>query len=191
MVRTLLPYRSQPQDLPAYSPIHTKVRDPRCPQPAALTTVPASSRYSYHETTPSPTTPTPPRSPVPFARPQTPSDVLDAVSRLLALTKQLQEVLHLWGLRQAREAHVSDAFVLLGAQFNTTVILFWQHNVDISDLFHLIVQLRTLLERCLGEEPSPAALARYTPAVRRVVYDLLQGLRSKQQPFWAACRRTR
>ena len=58
------------------------------------------------------------------------SDVLKAVSHLLGLTKQLREVLHLWGLRQATEQQVSDAFVLVGAQFSSTVNVFWRHQID-------------------------------------------------------------
>ncbi|KAI0917939.1 hypothetical protein AcV5_002740 [Taiwanofungus camphoratus] len=133
----------------------------------------------------SPITPTSPlQTPRSLSRPTTPSDVHSAVSRLLGLTKQLQEVLHLWSLRQANERQVSDAFVLVGAQFNTTVNVFWRHNVDMSDLFHVVVDLRNVLESCLGEDASPQTLEQYMPAVRRVLYDLLQGLRSKQGPYW-------
>ncbi|OCH86936.1 hypothetical protein OBBRIDRAFT_188779 [Obba rivulosa] len=114
------------------------------------------------------------------------SDVHNAVSRLLGLTKQLQDVLQLWGLRRASEEQVSDAFVLVGAQFSTTVNLFWQHQIDMSDLSHTLVDLRMVLESCLGEDPSPMIVDRYMPEVRRVLYDLLQGLRSKQGPYWAA-----
>ena len=51
-------------------------------------------------------------------------------------------------------------------------------------MIHIIVDLREVLENCLGEEPSPHALDRYMPQVRRVVYELLVGLRSKQGPYW-------
>ncbi|KAH9933466.1 uncharacterized protein B0H18DRAFT_1115460 [Fomitopsis serialis] len=117
-------------------------------------------------------------------RPSSPSDVHTAVSKLIALVKQLQDVLHSWGLRHAREEQVSDAFVLVGQQFNTTVNVLWRHKVDMSDMIHIIVDLREVLENCLGEEPSPHALDRYMPQVRRVVYELLVGLRSKQGPYW-------
>jgi len=100
--------------------------------------------------------------------------------------KQLQEVLHLWGMQQASEQQVSDAFVLVGAQFNTTINVFWRHNVDMSDLYHFVVDLRTVLEHCLGEDPSPQTLDAYMPHVRRVIYDLLTGLRSKQGPYWSS-----
>jgi hypothetical protein len=68
-------------------------------------------------------------SPSPLPSP-TPSDVPTAVSTLLGLTKQLQEVLRLWSTRQANEGQVSDAFVLVGMQFNATVNAFSRHHID-------------------------------------------------------------
>lgn len=72
-------------------------------------------------------TPSPPPSPSPSP---TPSDVPTAVSTLLGLTKQLQDVLRLWSMRQADEGQVSDAFVLVGMQFNATVNAFSRHGID-------------------------------------------------------------
>ncbi|PCH44496.1 hypothetical protein WOLCODRAFT_123672 [Wolfiporia cocos MD-104 SS10] len=135
----------------------------------------------------SPVTPDSPSSPLhsPLSsRPTTPTDVHSAVSRLLGLMKQLQEVLHLWGMRQATQAQVSDAFVLVAAQFNTTVNAFYRHSIDMSDLYDIIPDLREVLESCLGEDPSPQALEAYMPDVRLVIYRLLTGLRSKQGPYW-------
>ena len=54
----------------------------------------------------------------------------------------------------------------------------------LSDLIHIIVNLREVLENCLGEYPCPQTLDRYMPQVKRVVYDLLVGLRNKQAPYW-------
>ncbi|KZT07527.1 uncharacterized protein LAESUDRAFT_631990, partial [Laetiporus sulphureus 93-53] len=113
-------------------------------------------------------------------------DVHSAVSRLLGLTKQLQEVLQLWGSRQATEEQCSDAFVLVVSQFNTTVNVFWRHGVDMSDLFHVIDDLREVLENMLGEDASQQTLVLYMPHVRQVLYTLLTGLRSKQGPYWDA-----
>ena len=59
-----------------------------------------------------------------------PSDVPTAVSTLLGLTKQLQDVLRLWSTIEASEAQVSDAFVLVGMQFNATVNAFSRHHID-------------------------------------------------------------
>ena len=53
-----------------------------------------------------------------------------AVSRLLSLTKQLQDVLALWSQRSATVEDVSDAFVLVGSQFDSTVHAFWRVGVD-------------------------------------------------------------
>ena len=60
----------------------------------------------------------------------TPSDVPTAVSTLLGLTKQLQDVLRLWSTLEATEGQVSDAFVLVGMQFNATVNAFTRHHID-------------------------------------------------------------
>ncbi|OBZ66415.1 hypothetical protein A0H81_13571 [Grifola frondosa] len=139
-------------------------------------------------------TSSPPPSPLPSpssssSSRRTESEVHSAVSRLLGLTKQLQDVLRLWAVRQAGEAQVSDAFVLVGTQFHATVNAFWRLRVDTSDLYSVPVELRTLLESLLAEEPSPAVLDAYMPEVRRVLYRLLEGLRSKQAPYWAAVSR--
>ncbi|KIP03565.1 hypothetical protein PHLGIDRAFT_77366 [Phlebiopsis gigantea 11061_1 CR5-6] len=116
----------------------------------------------------------------------TPSDVPTAVSTLLGLTKQLQDVLRLWSTHEASEQQVSDAFVLVGMQFNATVTAFTRHHIDMSDLLSIPDDLRVVLEKCLGEEPSPRVLSHYTPKVRTVLYRLLQGLQRKQAPYWKA-----
>ncbi|THG98289.1 hypothetical protein EW026_g3879 [Hermanssonia centrifuga] len=115
-----------------------------------------------------------------------PSDVPTAVSTLLGLTKQLQDVLRLWSVYEASEAQVSDAFVLVGMQFNATVTAFNRHGIDMSDLSHIPTDLRSVLEQCLGKEPSQRVLSRYMPKVRTVLYHLLQGLQRKQAPYWKA-----
>ncbi|KAK7687680.1 hypothetical protein QCA50_008896 [Cerrena zonata] len=118
-----------------------------------------------------------------YTPPPSPADVPTAVSTLLGLTKQLQEVLRLWSVHQATESQVSDAYILVGLQFNATVNAFARHNVDMSDLFSIPTELRTVLETCLGEEQSPRTLDKYMPEIRMVLYNLLQGLQSKQAPY--------
>ncbi|KAI0072637.1 hypothetical protein K474DRAFT_1667579 [Panus rudis PR-1116 ss-1] len=118
-----------------------------------------------------------------YTPPPSPADVPTAVSTLLGLTKQLQEVLRLWSVHQATETQVSDAYILVGMQFNATVNAFARHHVDMSDLFSIPSELRSVLETCLGEEQSPRTLDRYMPQVRSVIYRLLQGLQSKQAPY--------
>ena len=61
-----------------------------------------------------------------------PSDVPTAVSTLLGLTKQLQDVLRLWSVHQASEAQVSDAYILVGMQFNATVNAFTRHSINMT-----------------------------------------------------------
>ncbi|KAI0796137.1 hypothetical protein C8Q75DRAFT_803179 [Abortiporus biennis] len=118
-----------------------------------------------------------------YTAPPSPSDVPCAVQTLLGLTKQLQDMLRLWSLEQASETQVSDAYILVGMQFNATVNAFARHHIDMSDLFSIPTELRNVLENCLGEDPSPRVLDHYMPKVRAVIYKLLQGLQTKQSPY--------
>jgi hypothetical protein len=133
-----------------------------------------------------------------------PSDVPTAVATLLGLTRQLQDVLRLWADREASEAQVSDAFVLVAMQFNATVNAFTRLRIDMKsvsfsfffsgfeyqltdgvcrDLLSIPSELRAVLEDCLGQTPSPSAFAHYIPHVRTVLFHLLQGLQRKQAPY--------
>ncbi|KAK0207702.1 hypothetical protein IW262DRAFT_1281868 [Armillaria fumosa] len=114
-----------------------------------------------------------------------PGDIPTAVHALLLSTKQLQESLRLWSLNQATETQVSDVYVQIGTQFNTTIHAFAYHKVDLSDIHSIPTDLRTVLEQCLAEDPSPQALAMYMPEVRRVLYKLLKGLQAKQDAWKA------
>ncbi|KAG7443356.1 uncharacterized protein BT62DRAFT_982073 [Guyanagaster necrorhizus] len=114
-----------------------------------------------------------------------PGDVPTAVHSLLLSTKQLQESLRLWSINQATETQVSDVYVQIGTQFNTTVHAFAHHKIDLSDIHSIPTDLRTVLEQCLAEDPSPQALAVYMPEVRRVLYKLLKGLQAKQDAWKA------
>ncbi|KAK0203196.1 hypothetical protein DFS33DRAFT_1262348 [Desarmillaria ectypa] len=114
-----------------------------------------------------------------------PGDVPAAVHALLLSTKQLQESLRLWSINQATETQVSDIYVQIGTQFNTTVHAFAYHKIDLSDIHSIPTDLRTVLEQCLAEDPSPQALAMYMPEVRRVLYKLLKGLQAKQDAWKA------
>ncbi|KAJ7583375.1 hypothetical protein C8J56DRAFT_791227 [Mycena floridula] len=114
-----------------------------------------------------------------------PGDVPGAVHALLLATKQLQELLRLWSVKQASETDVSDCYVQLGTQFNTTVHAFSYHKIDVSDLLEIPQSLRTVLEQCLAEEPSRQTLESFLPAVRGVIYRLLKGLQHKQEAWRA------
>ncbi|KZT70839.1 hypothetical protein DAEQUDRAFT_764403 [Daedalea quercina L-15889] len=301
----MLPFRPRP-----ISTMQPYVQAPRQHSPSIFVRT-ASGEGWQRIPSPSPESPSSPLQspsssrPGSRDRPSSPSDVHTAVSKLLALVKQLQDVLQLWGLRQAQEEQVSNAFMLVGEQFNTTVNVLWRHKVDMrsvsplavrsrlglllalraregnellriaarltssgecsvsvawsaaagrplqtatfikpacaarcrlcrvtlgadsdlaeatpclpvtgtlypvlfmlpllvmgallpvtvfrialtraNDLIRVVVRLREVLEDCLGEDPSPQVLDRYMPQVRRVVYELLVGLRSKQAPYW-------
>lgn len=169
----------------SHSPIYyvgqpTVMRDPQSAAWIKSSPVITMESFNYKRTSP------PPRQSMSPSPSPTPSDVPTAVSTLLGLTKQLQDVLRLWSVEQASEAQVSDAFVLVGMQFNATVNAFTRHRIDMSDLMSIPNELRVVLEKCLGEEPSPRTLERYMPRVRTVIFRLLQGLQRKQAPYWKA-----
>lgn len=112
-------------------------------------------------------------------------------------------MLRLWSLQQVPDEQVSDVYVTLGNQFNATVTAFQYYDIDLryaysdcsdvlllirfySDLYATPTQLRTVLEDCLSNDPSPDVLAKYRPRVLRIIKELLQGLRSKQPAYWHA-----
>lgn len=99
-----------------------------CSVPSTHKTPQTMESFSYKRASPSPLRFTSP-SPSPSPPPSLP-DVPTAVSTLLGLTKQLQDVLRLWSNEQASEEQVSDAFVLVGMQFNATVNAFSGHRID-------------------------------------------------------------
>ncbi|KAH9893267.1 hypothetical protein C8Q73DRAFT_647479 [Cubamyces lactineus] len=180
---------SWPRKLPR--PTHITVNTSRRPA-SADSTCTTSSSLSIPPS-PSPVSPSSSTSslPSPHASSRSESEVHRAVSRLLSLTKQLQEVISLWARGSASETDVSDAFVLVGSQFDSTVQAFWRVGVDMSDLFHIPLSLRAVLEGMLAENPSPEVLARYSSRIRKIVIELLQGLQRKQSPYWAAVGRTK
>ncbi|KAK1220207.1 hypothetical protein PQX77_017027 [Marasmius sp. AFHP31] len=112
-----------------------------------------------------------------------PGDVPAAVRNLLLSMKQLQEVLRQWSVGQATEGQVSDIYVRIGTDFNTTTHAFNYHHLDLSELYSIPKDLRTVLEQCLAEDPSPDVLNAFMPEVRRVLYRLLSGLNSKQEAW--------
>ncbi|KAL0581770.1 hypothetical protein V5O48_000247 [Marasmius crinis-equi] len=114
---------------------------------------------------------------------RTPGDVPAAVRNLLLSMKQLQEVLRQWSIAQASEGQVSDVYVQIGTDFNTTMHAFAYHQIDLSDIHSIPKDLRIVLEQCLAEDPSPDVLATFMPEVRRVLYRLLRGLNSRQDAW--------
>jgi hypothetical protein len=121
------------------------------------------------------------------------------------VTKQLQETLRLWSTSHASEQHVSEVYVRLGTEFNSTVAAFQTFGIDMrqvpiasraltprlcgmisSEIYRIPQDLRGVLEACLSEEPSVHALNRYLPRVRQIIATLLRGLQSKQAAYWHA-----
>ncbi|KAH7908347.1 hypothetical protein BJ138DRAFT_1115925 [Hygrophoropsis aurantiaca] len=113
-------------------------------------------------------------------------DVPTAVRNLITAMKNIQESLQLWSTRRATEAQVSDCYMQFGAEFNATARAFEIYGINTSDINSVPARLRTELEICLGEDPSPQNLNLYMPGVRQLLYEILQGLRSKQSAWRAA-----
>ncbi|KAF8196188.1 hypothetical protein K438DRAFT_1906292 [Mycena galopus ATCC 62051] len=112
-----------------------------------------------------------------------PADVPSAVRNLLLSTKDLQKILTQWSLGQVSETEVSDVYVQIGTDFNTAIQAFAYHRIEISEIHSVPAELRTVLEQCLAEDPSPQVLAMFMPAVRQILVKLLRGLQSKQEAW--------
>ncbi|KAJ6554448.1 hypothetical protein B0H19DRAFT_1210843 [Mycena capillaripes] len=110
-------------------------------------------------------------------------DVPTAVRNLLLSTKELQKILTQWSLGQVSETQVSDVYVQIGTDFNTAIQAFAYHRIELNDVHSVPKELRTVLEQCLAEDPSPEALAMFMPEVRQVLFKLLKGLQSKQEAW--------
>jgi hypothetical protein len=127
-------------------------------------------------------------------------DVPAAVRALLLSTKQLQKSLTQWSVGQVSETQVSDVYVQIGTDFNNTIQAFAYHRIDLrcvalpqscaiadasshSDIHSVPKDLRTVLEQCLAEDPSPEVLAMFMPDVKQVLVKLLRGLRSRQEAW--------
>lgn len=57
--------------------------------------------------------------------------------------------------------------------------------VDLSDIHTVPTELRTVLEHCLAEDPSPATLEHFMPEVRQALYKMLKGLQLRQDAWRA------
>ncbi|KAH0582501.1 Bud site selection protein 6 [Termitomyces sp. J132] len=114
------------------------------------------------------------------------SDVSGSVRSLLLATKRLQELLKQWSTGQATETQISDAYVKIGEDFNTTIKAFAHYQIDLSDIYSVPEELRVPLEQCLVNEPSPGALDMYMPEVRRALYKLYKGIRARKDVWRVA-----
>ncbi|KAJ7658487.1 hypothetical protein B0H17DRAFT_1096855 [Mycena rosella] len=110
-------------------------------------------------------------------------DVPTAVRSLLLSTKQLQKSLSQWSVGQVSETQVSDVYVQIGTDFNNTIQAFAYHHIDLSDIHCVPGDLRTVLEQCLAEDPSPAVLAMFMPDVKQILVKLLRGLQARQEAW--------
>ena len=122
------------------------------------------------------------------------NNIESSVTRLLIATKQLIETLTEWSFRRATEIDVSDVYVSLGNEFNVARTCFERVGIDmtythpcsktnVSDLADIPTQLREVLETCLARDASQETLNKYLPDVRRIIINLLQGLKRKQSTY--------
>ncbi|RPD54203.1 AIP3-domain-containing protein [Lentinus tigrinus ALCF2SS1-7] len=116
-------------------------------------------------------------------RPQASPAVESAVTRLLVSIKVLLESLTQWSKQVVDENHVSDVYVRLGNDFNAAVAAFGAFGIDMSELSNVPEDLRSVLEACLSEDATPENLEIFLPEVRKIITNLLQGLRGKQSIY--------
>ena len=115
----------------------------------------------------------------------TQGDVPASVHNLLASTKRLQSILKDWSLSRASVTDVSDVYVQIGTEFNTVIHAFAYHQIDLSDIHSIPQEMRSTLEQCLAEEPSPEVLQRFMPELRDTLVKLLKGLQTRQDAWKA------
>ncbi|KAI0644355.1 actin interacting protein 3-domain-containing protein [Trametes meyenii] len=119
----------------------------------------------------------------PKACPKRDPAVESAVTRLLVSIKVLLESLTQWSKQLVDESYVSDVYVRLGNDFNSAVAAFGAFGIDMNELSSVPEDLREILEACLSEDATPENLERFLPDVRKIITQLLQGLRAKQSIY--------
>ncbi|KAG9309936.1 hypothetical protein JVU11DRAFT_9968 [Chiua virens] len=117
-------------------------------------------------------------SPVPVL-----SDISTIIHNLILDMKALEAALQRWSCAQASTEDVSNCYVQFGVEFNAVLNAFEGYDIPTNDLQAIPSQLRSALEECLGEAPSYDGLDRYLPEIRRLLAEVLRGLRAKQ-PAW-------
>ncbi|KAI0752682.1 actin interacting protein 3-domain-containing protein [Daedaleopsis nitida] len=117
------------------------------------------------------------------SRPQQSPAVESAVTRLLVSIKTLLESLTQWSKQTVDENQVSNVYVRLGNDFNAAVAAFSAFGIDMSELASVPEDLRSVLEACLSEDATPENLEIFLPEVRKIITNLLQGLRGKQSVY--------
>ncbi|KIY63178.1 hypothetical protein CYLTODRAFT_426321 [Cylindrobasidium torrendii FP15055 ss-10] len=178
------PYRQNPTPAPPYShgyqqPRHTSSQHPHSYSPRShVSNYDAPPAFGL---TPSRTSSSSSMTNMAFNL--NTQEVSNNVHSLLQSTKDLQDTLHRWSRGQADEGEVSDIYVRIGTQFNATVQAFAVCGIDLSDILSVPNELRGVLEQCLAEDPSPAVIGVFMPALKRVLYKLLRGLRARQDAW--------
>ena len=103
------------------------------------------------------------------------------VTKLLISTKHLLQVLTQWSRGEVGGKGVSDAYVQLGNDFKLVSRYFIQHEIDVSDLGNVPLQLRRVLELALREKQCDQTLNKYLPQIREIIVTMLEKLKIKQE----------
>ena len=103
------------------------------------------------------------------------------VTKLLISTKHLLQVLTQWSRGAVGGKGVSDAYVQLGNDFKWVVKYFTQHEIDVTDLGNVPLELRHVLESALREKQCDQTLNKYLPQIREIIVTMLEKLKVKQE----------
>ncbi|EPY53013.1 actin interacting protein 3 Bud6 [Schizosaccharomyces cryophilus OY26] len=106
-----------------------------------------------------------------------------SVTKLLVITKQLLESLTRWSKGLAGADDVSSIYVRLVAEFNITIKIFKEVGIESLDLDDFPLELRSILEETLAENPSTDSLQAHLPHVREIIIHLLKSLKYKQSLY--------
>lgn len=109
------------------------------------------------------------------------SSIETTVTKLLISTKHLLQVLTQWSKGSVGGKGVSDAYVQLGNDFKLVSKYFTQHEIDVTDLGDVPLQLRRVLELALREKPCDQTLNKYLPQIREIIVTMLEKLKIKQE----------
>ncbi|KIJ54856.1 hypothetical protein M422DRAFT_240944 [Sphaerobolus stellatus SS14] len=102
-----------------------------------------------------------------------------AMTQLMKDVKFLLEALTEWSQGKANDARISNIYVQLGNTFTDVKSAFKRWGIDMSELIMMPEDLRSHLELCLSEEPSPSVLQSYLPNIHKAIANMLQGLKAK------------
>ena len=120
----------------------------------------------------------------------------------------------MWSTLQTSGDEVSDIFVTVGNEYHIMLAAFAGYDIDMryityiffhvftypklfllsilssfhSDVASFLLDLSSVLEECLSDDPTPQNVNFLISNVRRIIANLLIGLRNRQAAYWQAVR---